>query len=1011
MEKKYKGVVDNFKITFINFKIIYFYFKINYLRFKIITLYNKMEPSKYKIESLKTKQETNNTHQVNTTHIMASVANFKSAVIRIRDILRGPGMSITGMDSMRHICLYLLSRYMTKDKVSTFAIPSEFAWENLLETARTRNGGVQKALDCFFHREADDCLVYHFDRLFGTDNFSFDIKNPPKHKEILEILDNVSMSDVDCQMDTLGWVYEQHLKTGASSAGRDLGQFFTDRFICEYMTTLCTPGFKYPGVPESVCDPSMGTGGFLTSFIKYYKKHHATVPIDWSVQQQEIHGNDTDPRVAGVARLNLFMETGGSCSTNLRTHDSLYGDLTQTGYDVILANMPFGLKGIIHADCCERVKDLKIRGTKSEPLFLQLMMVSLNRGGRCAVVVPEGMLNNSTSCHDGTRKYLLDNFELKRVIKMRGKFFMNTGIEPSILFFENTGNPTTTVEFWDVVKGSDGSIEETMVLSVPRERFDASCSLDMRRYQEVKEVADSTGFPMVKLGDIIEILGGKRRTVHEASDDGEYDFITCSIMGTSRINVADFNKEAIIINAINGSGRCRPYYSNKYSTTTNNIHFTLKSDCTTISLKYVHRYLELNIKLLEEGFNGGNQKKIGQEYIKSVSIIVPPLAIQHEIVATLDRIYQPGTTELAETLKLTNQAMDLVLAQPNGVTLEPIVEAQRLMRKSAQMVADVKAQMVADVKAQMVAIVKAIVHGCKTGTTIGNLYDTPSCKKKFNSGDMDNSGDIPFFNGKFNSPVGTHSDYSFDSEHEYFVMIKDGGGDHSSDSVGMGKFFNVKGKTAITSHNLILVPKTFNEALHKFMRIYLYCYGKEIRDKARYSLSLGSISVKDILNFPVPNMTADQLTNANIRLDALQSQLTALENLGKQAEDNARFILESYLGSTLLMPTAQSPDAHSSTCKADKDGVGCTCSTSRSQIVEDEDEKDEKSKHLEPAVEEKEEKAAQASGGSRDLTETELSKKYLPELKEIAKNLDVKFPSKINKGELVQSILKKQAGK
>jgi hypothetical protein len=76
-----------------------------------------------------------------------------------------------------------------------------------------------------------------------------------------------------------------------------------------------------------------------------------------------IHGNDTDSRVAGVARLNLFMETGGYRPTNLRTHDSLYGDLTQLGYDVILANMPFGLKGIKHAECCNRVKDLKIRGT------------------------------------------------------------------------------------------------------------------------------------------------------------------------------------------------------------------------------------------------------------------------------------------------------------------------------------------------------------------------------------------------------------------------------------------------------------------------------------------------------------------------------------------------------------------------------------------------------------------------------------------------------------------------
>ena len=276
--------------------------------------------------------------------IMTSVEQFKSAVVRIRDILRGPGCGITGMDSMRHICLYLLSRYMTRTKVASLDVPEEFAWETLVEMAQTKNGGVQKALDCFYHTEAE-CLVSHFDRLFGTEKFSFDIKNPQKHKEILEILNGVNMEDVDCQMDVLGWVYEQHLRTGSSSASRDLGQYFTDRFICEYMTELCKPGFKNVGVPESVCDPSMGTGGFLTTYIKYYKKHHTDKPIDWAVQQKEIHGCDTDPRVAGVARLNLFMETGGNRTTNLLTHDSLYGDLTQTGYDIILANMPFGLKG------------------------------------------------------------------------------------------------------------------------------------------------------------------------------------------------------------------------------------------------------------------------------------------------------------------------------------------------------------------------------------------------------------------------------------------------------------------------------------------------------------------------------------------------------------------------------------------------------------------------------------------------------------------------------------------
>jgi restriction endonuclease S subunit len=501
---------------------------------------------------------------------------------------------------------------------------------------------------------------------------------------------------------------------------------------------------------------------------------------------------------------------------------------------------------------------------------------------------------------------------------------------------------------------------------------------------------------MVKLGDI---AFGKKYPSHDTSvgkDTGSSRFHTGGEYTRLYTDNPDIQDIIIIVNRTNGSGKSNIFIDSNCSVAKQ----TLVMSCDNIiTTRYIFFWLSLSKHEIEKGYIGSNHKNLSNDFVKNMIVPLPPLTIQHEIVATLDRIYQPGTTELAETLKLTNQAMDLVLAQPNGATLEPIVEAQRLMRKSAQMVADVKAQ--------MVAIVKAIAHGCKTGTTIGNLYDTPSCKKKFNSGDMDNSGDIPFFNGKFNSPVGTHSDYSFDSEHEYFVMIKDGGGDHSSDSVGMGKFFNVKGKTAITSHNLILVPKTFNEALHKFMRIYLYCHGKEIRDKARYSLSLGSIGVKDILNFPVPNMTADQLTNANIRLGALQSQLTALENLGKQAEDNARFILESYLGSTA--PSSQvSSEAHSSACKRNEDGTGCTCKSSRPVASDEEDEEEEKKP---PRAEKSKEVAAKPASGSGDLTKTELAKKTVPELREIAKNLAVKSPSKMKKDELVQGILEKQLGK
>jgi len=814
--------------------------------------------------------------------IMASVDTFKSAVIRIRDILRGPGMSITGMDSMRHICLYLLSRYMTRARVTSLKVPEKFAWETIIEMVQTKNGGVQYALDYFYHAQ-EDCLVVHFDRLFGTDKFSFDIKNPQKHKEILEILNAVNMAEVDCQMDILGWVYEQHLKTGSSSAGRDLGQFFTDRFICEYMTTLCKPTFKGAGVPESVCDPSMGTGGFLTAFIKYFKKNHADTPIDWSVQQKEIHGCDTDPRVAGVSRLNLFMETGGNPTTNLRTHDSLYGDLTQTGYDVILANMPFGLKGIKHAECCERVKDLKIRGTKSEPLFLQLMMVSLNMGGRCAVVVPDGMLVNSSTCHNDTRKYLLNHFELKRVIKMKGQFFMNTGIQPSILFFEKTGKPTEAVEFWEVVKGDKGEINETMVVSVPRIKIDATSSLDMRRYLEVKAVANPAGFPMVKLGELYEVpktikkfnSGDMDNRGDSAFFNGKWD---CPV-GTHSEHSFTSDKDYFVIIKDGGGdhtsstvGMGKFFKVNgKCSVTSHNVILVQKKE-NVITHEYVYYYMTLNAKNLRDKARYSiNLGSISMGDIMDFPIQLPPLPIQQEIVATLDRIYNPGTIEPDDTLKMTDKAMDLVLANPGGATLEPIVEAQRLIRKSAQMVADVKAQ--------MVAVMKAVGSRGFEKKKLSDVCDLLSGKANRDT----DSGDIPFFASS--GMVGKRDKFNFDGK--YTITAR-------TQSIGSVSYY--EGKLWASDNTILLKSKSEHVLLSKFLYNWLYL-NKDVIHKIS---SIGLIPLirkselaEQMIDIPPIEFQQSILT----RMDALQSQLTALESLQRQSEDNARFILESYLGS------------------------------------------------------------------------------------------------------------------
>jgi type I restriction-modification system DNA methylase subunit/restriction endonuclease S subunit len=755
----------------------------------------------------------------------AFVSRFNGVISACRDVLRREG--ITGMDSMKHLTLYILARSLDKAECKRLKINELYAWERFIELIDADK--IQASFDLLYNQNGND-LISHLDSLFGTKNFNFKLKGPDNHASIIKYLKSIGdFRALEGVVDILGMVYENHLGSGTNkSAMRDLGQFFTDRRVCNYMTSLCNPRILPDGTAESVLDPTMGTGGFLTAYVKYVNTTNPDSKVQWNKMQQDIAGYDIDEFVMSIGRINMYLSTG-VIFDRIEHRNTLNNDVGNKGqrlkFKIILANEPFGVKGLFYKDCCQRVKDIGINGTKSEPLFLNLMMVALDDGGRCAVVVPDGVLTNDSKQHNQTRKWLLDHYELRRVVKMKGQFFSNTGCQSSILFFENTGNPTQTVEFWEVEQDANGAIVDNLIFSISRDQLDDKCSLDVHKYDTKTLDAHMGTYNVVKLGDIItktgagktnstsisnngdvpfygctsvvpsgihnthdfndteyflfaksggnaktpissslgigkfhhvkgksaaniavfqykindtniisypyldiilkyklpeiqalakyttgngnvdveqmlhqigipvppltiqntivndislfynsaitatsladsmklqisavlnsldarnyrkqrledfiQILGGKRRTVQEASENGKYTFITCSIMGTSLIDNADFNKEAIIINAINGSGKCRAYYAENYSTTANNIHFTLKPECTDILLKFVHLYLETNIHLLEEGFIGSNQKKIGQDYIKTVQIPIPPLSVQTQVIVVLNEM-------------------------------------------------------------------------------------------------------------------------------------------------------------------------------------------------------------------------------------------------------------------------------------------------------------------------------------------------------------------------------------
>lgn len=846
-----------------------------------------------------------------------SIQSFKNAVVRIRDILRGPGVSITGMDSMRHICLYIMSRYMTDDNVESLGVPKAFAWETLFQIAMTE-GGAETARASFY-RSGKDCLVRHFDRLFGTENFSFDVKSPHSHLEILKILRDYTpdvMQEISKNMDMLGWVYEDHLRTG-SSAARDLGQYFTDRFICDYMTNLCAPKFKSEGVPESVCDPTMGTGGFLTTFIDFYIKHHPGNPINWAEQQTQIHGCDTDPKVAGVARLNLFMKTGGNRTTHTTQHDSLYGDLPGVGYDVILANMPFGLKRIKYEQCCKRIHALKIRGNKSEPLFLQLMMASLNAGGRCAVVVPDGMLANNSRCHNDTRKYLLENFELKRVIKMKGKFFMNTGIQPSILFFENTGTPTEAVEFWEVVRDDAGKISETLTVSVPRVSFDASLSFDVRRYVESlkrDDVIHRGEYLMTTLGDLYDIPKGVKKFNSKDMDglgdspfyNGRWD----SPVGThSEQSYCSDNNYFVIISSGGGDhsssavGMGKLFkVSGKCSIMSCNYILTQRND-NDITHQYVYYFMTLNVKALRDKARRSiNLEHLTVSDIMSFPIPLPPLPIQQIIVATLDRIDASGPTTLADLIKLTNKAMELVIADPSGARLEQVISAQRSIRDLERTAAGFKTLMVSIMES---------VGDCRYPTMkLSSVLAVVSGKANKERAE---GHPVPYYDS--NGVIGYVAEPLYSGEYVITARKLSVGSVHYIN----GPFYPSDNTINFTT----LDPSTLST---KFFYYWLVVNNKVLKDlSSGIKPGIRKSDVTEIL-MPLPPLPIQQQIVA--QLDALQADIDSFEAMKKRCEASARIILDSsYRVCTTTATAATSssdppPQSHSSSSSSYLGGGG-----------------------------------------------------------------------------------------
>ena len=775
-----------------------------------------------------------------------SVKNLESVVKRVRDVLR-KGDGITDMDSMAHCVLFTAARMLDTATAAKLNVP--YTWDTVISKvlAKDINGADRAFKD----------ILEVLDSKFNTNEFTWKLRVQDDFEKIVKLFNEIDIHEVAKHTDVLGFIYEQHISTG-SGGGRDLGKFYTDRQITRYLTELLGSDVT-AGRPDSMCDATMGTGGFILSYIEYVTKMCPEVKWD----DYDLAGGDIDDKVAAIARLNVFLRTG-KLFPMIRKRNTLKNDIGDSSdkrktFKRLLMNIPFGVKGLTLADdCCERIKEIVKVGTKSEPLFMMLTCQLLAEGGKAAVIVPDGVLINSSKQHDSFRKYLLDNFKVLRIIKMRGKFFMNTGIQPSVIVFERSGK-TDTVEFWDVEKKDSGELIEACMLKVSREKFDGSCSFDMRCYEEAKAVANTLGFPMVKLGDICEFNTNIPK--HDTSfgkESGEYPFYTGAMNNKLFTNTPDIKHLVVIMNRTNGAGKCNLYIDINCAVAGQTIVFYMK-DKNTITLRYIYYYLNAYKARVEEGYIGSNHKNMSNGFMESFVVELPPLSIQQEIVESLDLIYNNAATAKATATSI---------------------------------------------KAQMAAVMRSVGARGYEKKKLGDLYESIVPKVKIINREIDNVGSVPFYNGSWKSPVGTHSVASYNSDTAYFIVIKDGGGDHDSDKVGLGMFFNVSGPCAVSGH-LLLTQKTPSNITHKFIHNYLMSNIKSIRGLSKRSVNLEHISKESIMNFEIPLPPLPIQQEVLAILNEMEAELKTMEQMAAKAEQRAKYILDGYLSSQPLTATVE----------------------------------------------------------------------------------------------------------
>ena len=519
----------------------------------------------------------------------------------------------------------------------------------------------------------------------------FDIEHKSTYKKLIDKLNSLDLSQTE--YDVLGNAYEEVIQD--IMTGKVLGQFFTQPLVKKMMVKLINPQIHPDGKIDTCGDPTMGTGGFLITYLQHILQQATAKNIepDWDfIKTEGLYGKEIEPDTYQLAVSNMLISSGHMFD-QLDRGDSIRVPITRK-FDNILANPPFGIKGLKYNDFQSPLKSeyVPIKTDNAVSLFIQAIIYMLNINGKCAVVLPDGqdLFSKTNKTLIAVREYLMKTCNLKEIIYLPSGIFTYTSIKTCVFYFvkkiEGTDvlnvdikyskttqketkrnykfsktHQTTKVKFYDYNPYED---VKNLLVEVPIQKIVSnSYSLNYAEYMkdEAEEEQYKEGVVVKTLGEVCEFQNGSQLDKKDMVDGNIPIFGGgFKIVGFHNTNNRNGN-ETIVCGTGAYSGYVNHNYGNPFWASQ---CFTMKSKNINIMIdKYLYYYSKI---ILEHQFMS-NQKGTAIPFIRYTQVIdvkipIPSLERQQEIVKYLDFIYEKANKTSNEKIAELKQLNEYCLS-------------------------------------------------------------------------------------------------------------------------------------------------------------------------------------------------------------------------------------------------------------------------------------------------------------------------------------------------------------